>query len=523
MVTSRILGPDGQPIELDELQAPQTSHVGWLHHEMQGHPSRGLTPSRLASILDAAENGDTIAQYELYEDIEEKDGHVFAEMTKRRRALLSLEWDIVPPRNPSAREKADAASLKDMLEDLEDFEGLLFDTTDAIGKGFACQEIAWRRDGAAWLPDSVTHRPQAWFQFCRGTTSQQIRLRDSSADGAVLQPFGWIEHRHKAKSGYLERSALFRVLAWPYLFKNYSVGDLAEFLEIYGLPVRIGKYPSNASEKDKMTLLRALVSIGHKAAGIIPDGMLIDFKDAATGDPDAFELMIDWCERTQSKIILGSTLTSQADRGSNTNALGNVHNDVRVDLRNSDARQVARTLSRDLVYPIAALNGYARDGLGRAPRLRFVVEEPEDLGVYATALPVLANVGMRIPLQWAHEKLGVPQAEEDEPVLGAVPSAPAAPAQRAAATARRPAAATRQPDYVDALVDALMARSHAPNMAWVDRIRREIETAASFDELLAGLSQLLQDLPLDELAQVVAGASAAAERAGRVDANDDRA
>nr|WP_321167236.1 DUF935 family protein [Pseudomonas aeruginosa] len=42
---------------------------------------------------------------------------------------------------------------------------------------------------------------------------------------------------------------MFRVLVWPYLFKNYSVGDLAEFLEIYGIPMRVGKYPTGATEK----------------------------------------------------------------------------------------------------------------------------------------------------------------------------------------------------------------------------------------------------------------------------------
>ncbi|MEL9426588.1 DUF935 domain-containing protein, partial [Escherichia coli] len=137
-----------------------------------------------------------------------------------------------------------------------------------------------------------------------------------------MQPFGWIRHVNKSKSGYLEHSALFRVLVWPYLFKNYSVGDLAEFLEIYGIPMRVGKYPTGATEKEKLTLLRALAALGHNAAGIIPLGMELDFLNAAQGDPAAFQLMIEWCERTQSKAILGGTLTSQADGKTSTNALG---------------------------------------------------------------------------------------------------------------------------------------------------------------------------------------------------------
>ena len=36
--------------------------------------------------------------------------------------------------------------------------------------------------------------------------------------------------------------------------------------------------------------------------------------------------MVEWQSPTTSKVILGSTLTSQADGKTSTNALGNVHN-----------------------------------------------------------------------------------------------------------------------------------------------------------------------------------------------------
>src|SRR5690606_25391806 len=141
--TSQILGADGQPIRIADLAEPQTSRVGHLHREWQGHPSRGLTPSKLAAMLVAAEQGDLIAQYELYEDMEERDGHIQAEMSKRRRAVSGLAWDIVPPPNPTPEEERAAEELQLLLQEIDELDGVLFDTTDAIGKGFACQEIEW--------------------------------------------------------------------------------------------------------------------------------------------------------------------------------------------------------------------------------------------------------------------------------------------------------------------------------------------------------------------------------------------
>ena len=530
MAKSMILGADGQPIELSDLDAPQTAHLGHLQRELQSHHTRGLTPSKLATILDAAEQGDLTAQFDLFEDMEEKDGHIASEMGKRRRALL-LDWEITPPDNASAQEKRNAEQLGEMVQALPDFEDILFDITDAIGKGFACLEIEWHRDDGLWVPKTVTHRPQSWFQLHRGYR-QELRLRTNMAgndgiQGSPLTPFGWITHVHKAKSGYLERTALFRQLVWTYLFKNYSVGDLAEFLEIYGIPVRLGKYPPNASDREKATLLRALVGIGHNAAGIIPEGMLIDFKDAATGDPKAFELMISWCERNQSKVILGGTLTSGADGAASTNALGNIHNEVRKDLRDGDIRQLNSTVTRDLIYAMAALNGLAPDGIKRCPRFGLITGETEDIKTYADALPKLTGIGVQIPVDWAQNKLGIPMPQAGQAVLGQpAQPAPTLITPAAALTAQQWAAlsastgAAQQPAQaamLQAMQGQLARNADAASNAWFAQIRKLVDGAQSLEQIRDGLEQLLPGMSLEQYAQAMTAALQAAELAGRHD------
>lgn len=523
MATSRILGPDGQPIPMPDLEEPQTSRLLHLQRELQTHPTRGLTPSRLAKILDAAETGDLVAQFELFEDMEEKDGHIAAEMGKRRRACV-LDWDVVPPEGADAAEKKIATQLGELLMEIPDFEDMVFDLTDAIGKGYACLEIEWHRVEGYWVPKTITHRPQSWFTLHRGYR-QELRLRsNNTVDGVMgdqLRAFNWITHIHKAKSGYLERAALFRQLVWTYLFKNYSVGDLAEFLELIGV-LRLGKYPPGASEKEKATLLRALAAIGHNASGIIPEGMLIEFHNVAPGDPKAFQAMIDWCERNQSKVILGGTLTSGADGAASTNALGNVHNEVRKDLRNGDIRQANTTLTRDLVFAVASLNGLAPGGLRRLPQFRLKAQEREDLKAFADSLPHLIDYGIHPPVAWAHEKLGIPMAQGNEPVLMPPQRVPAIPPM-AAATAWHQgfAAATAQPSQAAAvppqaaMAPQLAAAARAPAAAWVEQIRALVGRAASLEEIRDGLAALSPDMTLDQYAAAMAEALAAAQLAGR--------
>ena len=88
-----------------------------------------------------------------------------------------------------------------------------------------------------------------------------------------------------------------------------------------------------------------------------------------------------------------------------------MHNELRHDLKKSDARQLATTLTRQLVYPILAVNR-GRTSLHRCPRLVLDTQQPEDIKLLADSLPKLVNMGMRIKADWAHSKLKIPMAEE---------------------------------------------------------------------------------------------------------------
>src|SRR3972149_2849454 len=55
-------------------------------------PRPGLTPSRLLAILKEADDGSLSAPIQLFEEMEEKDPHLYAVANTRRLALTGLEW-----------------------------------------------------------------------------------------------------------------------------------------------------------------------------------------------------------------------------------------------------------------------------------------------------------------------------------------------------------------------------------------------------------------------------------------------
>jgi len=526
----------GNRLNSHSLKSPQTddAKLGHLNKHYAGHPSRGLTPSKLALILRRAEEGDLIAQCELAEDMEEKDGHLFAELQKRRLCLQGVDWQIKPPRNASAAELKDTEMLQEHFEDMTFLDELIFDMSDSILKGFSNNEINWSQQEKIWLPEKVEFKDPSWFQI-HPDNRNELRLRDNSVNGAELQTFGWVKHVHKTKSGYISRNGLARVLAWPYIFKNYSVRDLAEFLEIYGLPLRLGKYPSGASDTEKRTLLRAVMSIGHNAGGIIPKGMEIDFQEAAKGTQAPFEFMMTHMEKTMSKAILGGTLTSQADGKSSTNALGNVHNEVRQELRDSDLKQLANTLTRDLLFPMYYMNGKSYQNPNRSPRFEFDITEPEDIKSFSESLPKLVDLGMRVSVEWAQDKLQIPIAKDDEEILKSVSVAtqnsqtdPQDDEIKEQVSLRKKAinkiavlkakSTHAAIDEVDKLSEQLSNNMSPILKGFTDEIESIVNSADSLEDLQTLLAKT--DLSIDEASEVMQQALVVAELGGEYDVSE---
>lgn len=521
---TRIIDPStGQPFVLDDLETMQTdqdSRIGTYMRRHPDHPSQGLTPPRLVNLMREAEKGNLSAMADLAADMEDKDPHLMSELAKRRRAILTIPWSVEPPDNPTSEEKADADWVNEQLQNATWFDDFLFDATDGILKSFSATELEWTYDGGQQLIKAAHFRDQGMFQT-HPDNRNELRLRDDSVNGQALRPCGWVKHVHRSRSGYIHRAGLAVVLAWPFLFKNYALRDLAEFLEIYGLPIRLGKYPSGASDKEKGTLLRAVMGIGHNAGGIIPQGMDIDFQNAASGQSDPFMAMITWCEKSQSKAILGATLTSGADGKSSTNALGKIHQDVMDDICMSDARQLAITITRDIIYPLYALNGRSYSNPRRHPKFIFQLQQPEDLKLYSDALPGLAEI-MDIEADWAYERLQIPKPKAGAVLLRArtqpVPADLAS--LRLAALKSEQSIEQVVPTYSE-LNQGQLADAAQPQInRWLQSIQELTTTAKSLPELQDMLLAEFDDLDESQMVKVMEVGFAAAKLAGMTEVQD---
>ena len=396
--------------------------LGSARSILTGHPADNLTPDRLAVLLRGAEDGDPESYLELAEQMEERDLHYLSVLGTRKRQVSQLPI-TVEAASDAAEHQAHAELIREFLA-RDTLESELFDILDAIGKGFSVTEILWETAGGRWLPKRLAWRDPRWFEFDR-IDGETIKLKGAPTAGAgtgggmTRTPIGsfqfkFIQHIHSAKSGLAIRGGFARAVAWCYLFKNYGLKDWVSFCEIYGLPFRIGKYAPGASEDDIRKLMQAVANIGSDAAAVMPQSMMVEFVDGkSTGSADLYEKLCNYLDRQISKAVLGQTATTDADTGGLGS--GKEHGDVRADIERADAKLLAATLQRDLVVPIIQLN-FGEQAL--YPRIRIGREESHDTEAMSSALQKLVPLGLKVGMSTVRDRLGFPDPEPDEEVLG---------------------------------------------------------------------------------------------------------
>lgn len=534
-----ILGPDGMPLpkrpDTAEVAGPTLTGVRSVWTEPI---ASGLTPQRLAAVLrETAEPGGDARDYlTLAEEIEEREPHYRSVLGTRKLALRQIE----PVIEAATDEKTDV-EIADAVRRLvasPQFRACIFDLCDGIAKGYSVVEIMWRTTASEWTPFDYRWRDPRFFQFDR-VSGAAIALRaDGAPDGAALPPAKFIVHAPRLKSGIPIRGGLARVAMWAFMLKSFGLRDWMAFLDVYGIPWRIGKWHAGASEADKRALLRAVSQIAADGAAIVPEAMVIELLETKTSGGDAHEKICRYLDAQVSKLIIGQTMT--ADEGSSLSQ-AKIHDEVRRDLLRADADEMAATVQRDLIEPFVAFNfGAPKNG---APRFTMPVVEPEDLKAFMEVTGVFVDRGGRVSEAEVRDRLGLGDPSADEGLLRPVAGKPLRsamnrmrlrgcpvcggrplpnPPPRAGEGVALLRDGRRDAIDVEAELDAVEAEALAdwePMMApLVDPLLALARECASFDELIARLPELAGQLDSAELQRQLARATAIARGLG--DATD---
>ena len=377
----------------------------------------GLTPERLASILDKVRRGDIPAEYlEIAGELEERDAHYRSVLSTRKHAIEGLEM-YVQSVGDDKEALAIAEAVTEDIAEHSDMMDLRKNALDALGKGFSVNEIIWNTSSSRWKPDTFIFRDPRWFAYDK--KSGMLSLRDVyGMELSPLDPYKFIIHEPNLLSGKQITSGLSFTALFYWLVKTYDVTSWAAFADRFGYPVRLGKYGRKATKEDIATLKRAVAAIGSDVGAVIPDSMVIDIIESKTtsGTSEVYEKIAEWSDKQLSKLVLGQTASAEGTPGK----LGDSQDQqaVRQDILKADVRQLEQTLNRDLVIPYVKFNFGTQE---RYPKLKIKYVEPKNVQLIVDSVTKLVPLGLKVKPQEMNALLGLSSPEKDDEVL-TVPS-----------------------------------------------------------------------------------------------------
>lgn len=192
----------------------------------------------------------------------------------------------------------------------------------------------------------------------------------------------------------------------PYvIYKRGGFGDYSQWLELFGMPQRIGKYNTYDPESRKL-LEQAFKMAGSAPYVIVPKETEIETKESIGGNGTSYNEFRQACNEEVLITILGQTLTTiQGNRGAR--ALGEIHKEVEEAKNKADIRFVQRILN-EKILPVLLSQGYPVESG------KFVFPKAaEPLSVEDV---VQLSAVMDIPQSFLHDKYSIPVPKEGEPI-----------------------------------------------------------------------------------------------------------
>jgi len=430
----------------------------------------------------------------LYEEIE-RDPHAFACLHKRKMAVIKWPWEVTPASDSPADQRA-AEVVRIQLAALN-FDATCLGLLDAINKGYAVGEIMWQRSGTEIEAIDILLRNQGRFWFGKNA---ELRLKtlENLMPGEEMPDRKFIVHSVGSKDSNPYGSGLGSKLFWPVWFKRQGITFWLTFLDKFGSPTAVGKYPNGTQPPEQQKLLDALSAISQDAGVTIPEGMVIELLEATRGGNAGYEDMCRYMDEQISYCVLGEAAGAKNSGGAMASA-AITRNEVRLELVQFDADMLSATLNRTLVKWITEYNVPG----ARAPTVWRKIVEAEDIKARAERDKILFDMGMRPDENYQAENYhgwSFPKVANGTGVAFSETSQEVAPS--------------------DALAGRLSIEAAPSWDSILDKLRGIVQAATSLESLRDDLLASFGDLPDYYLVKVMSAGFAVAELTGMSDVND---
>ena len=462
--------------------------------------TRGYTgPLMVASdtLLQQRGGGDLRIYEQVYSDPEVKGA-----FNQRQLAVTKCEWDVEPGGDsPIDIEAAD--HLREQLQALN-WDNITAKMLFGVFYGYAVAEVIYRPDVQAnrMVIHKIKVRNRRRFRFSKEGELRMLTQTQQVEGVPAEAPYFWHFCTGADHDDEPYGIGLAHWLYWPVLFKRNGIKFWLIFLEKFGQPTAVGKYDPTATDTERARLLAATRAIAVDAGVIMPKGMELDLLEAARSGTADYKALCDRMDGTIAKVVLGQVGSSQGTPGK----LGNddLMGDVRQDIIKADADLVCESFN---VGPAREITQRNFPG-AKTPKVYRVTEPAEDLDKRADRDTKVKQLGYKPKLAYITRTYGDDWEPVSQPAGDDLVQPPAPPAF----------AERDDRDPASQMADQLQAGAEPQVREWVEKIRQAANRAQSFAELRTALDAMAVELDIGDYAAVMGEAFAAAELAGRYEA-----
>lgn len=474
---------------------PSKTRVIVKGHQQPASSAHVMDVDTLHGYLRMAESGDCTHLFGLYRDILAGHSHTQAEFGKRKLAVLGDPM-ILTSKDPSdkvavARDAAVQAHLVDRACWVQWLSHNLDSTLYPVALTARSWRVSgrpdWRYEVGDLVPVPATHLAWPYGVFS---------IKDTDDGGHFLGTYTEPSTRtHIIHTGHLLSSVPdwwggpMRALVFWWLFATMDRDWWARFLDRFGSPFLVGKYPE-ADDAARWSLQDAFSSASKIFGLAISSGTEVQLHQAnSQGGGDAFERFHAVANKEISKLIVGQTSSAEIQNSGIGGGQGDAQADVRDDIRRYDAFSLGHTIRTQILAPLWRLNGWTTP----LPSVSFGSIGADEADLTGDLVASLYTAGIELSddgLAKLSGRLGLGLRRISAPMpapvsLSARPALPLLPP-----VARRAARQRQARGAVDALVSGSSAKLGRIMRSRTLEIAEILESADSPESAAAGVAAL---------------------------------
>ncbi len=402
---------------------------------------KGLNLDTIARAFRNASRGAMVEVTDLGRETLTLDGHLTGIVQKRFNRVAAIGWTVSANDGSGMQDydrgKATAYAdfVRRQLERIPMFSSRLADLEWAVWDNRAIQEIDWEVVPGVDVGDSKLSmawraRDLCWVHPRRISFTQNRQLAiidDQINSGGDFKPRGFlpssipekfIQYTPRLFSDYAEREGLLmRCLHWSF-FQRLGTRERLQLMEIHGSPWRLAYSDSEKAVNNDAIIeaFQLLQKMNSRVAAWLPHGTKAQFIQPAAGSSVIHKESIDDARFVLSKLVLGSTGSTDAVPTGLGSSIGDVHLSEEDLIVAGDLMRCGNVVEHHLTDRIIELN-YGLEAMRYAPKFGFNIQALLKRSDEIANIKSATDAGLVLAAEEAYERAGYRMPRADEPQL----------------------------------------------------------------------------------------------------------